>query len=407
MSLVRFVHTADLHLDRPLNGMSEANSQVAAAVLDATFDTFQRIIDFTIAQEADALLIAGDVYDGAERSLRAQLRFIEGLEQLDRAGIRSFICHGAADPLDDWTSRLRYPPLAHRFSPEVQAVPLGSGVEVIGVSQPHRASGPDIIRSFSDVGGEGVAIGLLHVDAATSFEPFVDSGIDYLALGHSHARRVVQERGPAIVYPGCPQGFQPDQTGPHGVYLVDIEERDNFSLQFQALDAIRRATIQVDESDFDTEAALFELLSDRINRQLEEAAGRPVIYQIVFSDAGQLDAILSDRRGLVAMIARLNDEFGERQVFAWGNRALVKPDALVDRDRRGQAGDVVAALMRLSDEIQRRPDARDRIRAELFPMLEDKHFAPYRDAAGISSEELVEVVADAEAWTLAALGARP
>ena len=407
MSPVRFVHTADLHLDRPLGGMSEANRQVADAVLDATFDTYQRIIDFTIEQQADALLIAGDVYDGADRSLRAQLRFIEGLEQLDRAGIRSFICHGADDPLDDWTSRLRYPPLAHRFSPEVQAAPLGNSAEVIGVSQPHPDSFDDVIRSFSDIRGDGVTIGMLHCDATSSTASFLDSGLDYWALGHSHHRKVVQEHHPAIVYPGTPQALQPEQTGPHGVYLVEIDETGDVSLQFQPLDAIRRATIQLDVADGDTESDVFEALSDRVTRQLDEAAGRPVICQIAFNGAGLHHAALFDRRGIAAIVARLNDQFGERRAFAWCNRATIRIGAPVDRDRRGEAGDVVAALMRLSDELQRQPRARDRIRAELAPLLDDERFAPYRAVAGITDEELVETVADAEARVLAALGARP
>ena len=82
--------------------------------------------------------MAGDVYDGADRSLRAQLKFVDGLKQLDSAGIRSFICHGNHDPLDGWEARLDLPPGCVRFGPDVTAEPVF----------PDRArSGPLCIRN--------------------------------------------------------------------------------------------------------------------------------------------------------------------------------------------------------------------------------------------------------------------
>ena len=110
MPILRFVHAADLHLDSPFRGIrSEAPGHVAQTLSSATFDAYQNIINLCIQEQVDALLVAGDIYDGADRSLRAQLRFVDGLAQLDRAGIRSFICHGNHDPSMDgrpaWTYR--------------------------------------------------------------------------------------------------------------------------------------------------------------------------------------------------------------------------------------------------------------------------------------------------------------
>ena len=76
------------------------------ALYSATFDSYRNIIDLCISEGVDALLVAGDIYDGADRSLRAQRAFIDGLRSLDAAGIRSFVCHGNHDPLDGWEARL-------------------------------------------------------------------------------------------------------------------------------------------------------------------------------------------------------------------------------------------------------------------------------------------------------------
>ena len=110
MTLLRFVHAADLHLDSPFKGLRDAAPEgIAGEISNATFRTYDNIIDLCIRERVDALLVAGDVYDGAERSLRAQRKFIEGLERLEEQGIRSFVCHGNHDPLDGWEARLAYP----------------------------------------------------------------------------------------------------------------------------------------------------------------------------------------------------------------------------------------------------------------------------------------------------------
>ena len=125
MPKLRFVHAADLHLDSPFRGIrAQAPENVAQTLHRATFDAFENIINLCVREQVDALLVAGDVYDGADRSLRAQLKFVDGLKQLDSAGIRSFICHGNHDPLDGWEARLDLPPGCVRFGPDVTAEPV-------------------------------------------------------------------------------------------------------------------------------------------------------------------------------------------------------------------------------------------------------------------------------------------
>ena len=128
-----------LHLDSPFVGIQNvAPDNVASALRDATFSAYENIIGLCIEEQVDALLVAGDVYDSADRSLRAQFRFVEGLRRLEEAGIRSFICHGNHDPLDGWEARLDYPKSSTRFLKDAQAVPIfkedpGRGV-VHGIS---------------------------------------------------------------------------------------------------------------------------------------------------------------------------------------------------------------------------------------------------------------------------------
>ncbi len=92
MSSLRFIHAADLHLDSPFTGIKSTNENISRHLCDATFNAYKNIIDLCLVEKVDALLLAGDLYDGADRSLRAQLALVDGLNRLDEAGIRSFVC---------------------------------------------------------------------------------------------------------------------------------------------------------------------------------------------------------------------------------------------------------------------------------------------------------------------------
>ena len=71
-----FIHAADLHIDSPFQGVTDTGSaptELAEALYSSTFQAFDRLIETALEREADFLVIAGDVYDGKDRSLRAQL----------------------------------------------------------------------------------------------------------------------------------------------------------------------------------------------------------------------------------------------------------------------------------------------------------------------------------------------
>ena len=122
-----FIHTADLHLDSPFKGISEVNEEISLELTEATFKAFNKIIDLCIEKQVDFLLIAGDIYDGADRSLRAQLRFRDGLKRLSDTGITAYIVHGNHDPLNGWSANLDWPKNVHIFK--------GKSVEKVSVEK--------------------------------------------------------------------------------------------------------------------------------------------------------------------------------------------------------------------------------------------------------------------------------
>ena len=100
MGTVKFVHCADLHLDTPFRGLSDVAPDVGRALNEATFQSWTNIVDLAIREGVDFVVIAGDVYDSSDRSLRAQFRFRDGLKRLSDHGIPSFVAFGNHDPAE-------------------------------------------------------------------------------------------------------------------------------------------------------------------------------------------------------------------------------------------------------------------------------------------------------------------
>ena len=188
MSRFSFLHAADLHLDTPFEGLGAAHPQVAAALRDASLQAWDRLVQEAVRRRVAFVLLAGDLYDGPERGLRAQLRFRRGLHRLAEAGVEVFVVHGNHDPLEEGWSALRdLPPGVHVFGPgDPEAVPVVRGGRRIalvhGVSYATRAERANLARRFVRAPGEGLQIGLLHahVEGQAGHDPYAPCSLDDL-----------------------------------------------------------------------------------------------------------------------------------------------------------------------------------------------------------------------------------
>ncbi len=232
----RFVHTADLHLDSPLRSLALKNPELAELVRGATRTALARIVDLCLAGNVDALLIAGDLYDGSQTSMNTALYLSSELRRLEAAGIGVFLIRGNHDSQSAMTRELTFPANVHVFAGRAKPVlakTLGDGREVhihgISFATPHA---PDsLLPSFQPPVADAVNIGMLHTSLAgtpghdpyapTSVAELARHGFDYWALGHVHMRQVHSE-SPLIVMPGMPQGRDINEAGPKTVTLVTV-----------------------------------------------------------------------------------------------------------------------------------------------------------------------------------------
>jgi DNA repair protein SbcD/Mre11 len=418
MPRLRFVHAADLHLDSPFRGIRDlAPQQVAETLYRATFDAYEKIIDLCIQERVDALLVAGDIFDGADRSLRAQLRFVDGLNRLESAGIRSFICHGNHDPLNGWEARLTLPSGCHRFGREVEGAPVFNDEPeralVYGISYPQREVRENLALNFNNIQPGGFTIGLLHANVDSnpnhdSYSPctmndLMRPPIDYWALGHVHNHQVLRRDRPAIVYPGNPQGRHPNETGARGVYLVEVTDSGEITLEFKAVDVVRWELLEVDISNLESEQELLDAIGQKVAACGDAAEGRPVVFRLALAGRSALHQSLVRPRAVPDILERINAICTNQDPWFWCERIQLTTALPFDREQILLREDFVGDLSRLCAELPNNAKALAELQQRLGELYHHHQARQYLRDCLPSDAELLKLIAAAEDECLTAL----
>jgi len=251
---VRVLHAADLHLDSPFQGLSDA---LAARRRQEQRSLLARLAETAVTEKADLVLLAGDLLD-SDRAFPETLRALE--ETLGKLPVPVFIAPGNHDYYDRRGpyARLRLPENVHVFrSPTLQCVELPElDVRVWGAAFTEPRA-ENLLAGFHAPRREtGLELLLLHADAENPASPYcpvtgsdlAQSGADYAALGHIHRFSGLKKAGGTFyAWPGCAQGRGFDETGEKGVILAELD-RGSCALRFLPLPGRRYERLTVDLS---------------------------------------------------------------------------------------------------------------------------------------------------------------
>lgn len=234
----RFVHAADIHLDSPLRSLALRDPDIAELIGNATRRAFVNMVDLCLNEQVDALLLAGDLYDGDQTSMKTARYLASEIRRLHEAGIQVFVIRGNHDALSRITKELTFPDTVKVFGGRAEAISVkrpGSqlSVAVHGLSFARPQAPESLLPRFHPPLQGAVNIGLMHTSmaGATDHDPYAPcaladldaSGFDYWALGHIHKRSVSQGRC-TVVMPGIPQGRDIGESGAKSVTLVTVAD---------------------------------------------------------------------------------------------------------------------------------------------------------------------------------------
>lgn len=367
MRALRFAHLADLHLDTPFRGLSAVHPELARELRDASLSAWDDAVDQCIVEQVDFVVIAGDVYDDEVAGVRAQLRFVHGLERLAWSGIPSFVVHGNHDPAGGrWPAVSNWPEGVTVFGHEaVRTAPVMRHGETIalvhGVSYRQRHEEANLALGFARAPDDVFQLGLLHANvgdvpghgryAPCTLHDLVRAGLDYWALGHVHDRRVLNAADPVVAYPGNLQARHPNEKGAKGFLVVDVEPGAAPRSSFLPSDRWRFYEVVVDMGAeagrrIDSVAALQAELHRHALAHVQEADGRGAIVRGSVTGASSLHDAFSRTGAGEGLLAALRDSAPER---VWWERLRIASRPEFDRAERVRAGDFLADLLLRSE----------------------------------------------------------
>lgn len=387
MEPFKFVHTADLHLDTPFSGMAEVNREIAARLRDATLQAFDNIVALCLQHEAAFLLVAGDIYDAKDRSLRAQLRFRDGLSRLSQAGVSTFVVHGNHDPLNSRIATIQWPKKVHVFGGDgVSSVPVHRGDEVIaeiyGISYATEATKENLVTDFHKQPGAPLTIGLLHCSvgqntrhepyAPCSMEDLVNAGMDYWALGHFHAHGVLSNERPTAVYSGNPQGRHPGELGPRGCYLVEVSADGRCTPQFVPVDAVRWSSETIDIENLDDDEAVIVAVRDVCTSVREKCEGRPSVCRITLTGRGPAHHSVDQPGFLEDLTETIRETECRLDPFVWVERIEARTGAPLDIESLRMGQDFVGEFLRMAADSRERPEFASQIGKQISKLYDSR-----------------------------------
>lgn len=402
--MIKLLHTADLHLDSPLASLALRDEGLRDRVENATRAALGNIVQIAIDEAVAAVLIAGDLYDGSQRSMKTAAYLRAALVRLGEAGIRVFVIRGNHDAESTITRDIEWPDNVHVFDGHGGHVMLTDQIAIHGVSFRERVAPDSLVPKYRPVAG-AVNIALLHssVAGAAGHDPYapctlgdlVAAGFEYWALGHIH-KRIVYATAPHIVMPGMPQGRDMGEDGPKSATLITVSEAGiKIAERATAVLTFERGCLDV------SDCADLGAVQDAISRWVRGQSGA-VDRVLRLTLAGQTPLNWHIRRD-ADLLRSVAEDAAATAGDLWIDRleiATTQPDETAEA---GGAGEEMAAFL---TELAAAPSLPDEALAVLRELITDLP-ADLRDHWGADEATQAaaasDLVARARDWAIAQL----
>ena len=351
---LKILHTADWHLGRSFPFFTEEDQP---KLTRARIEAVDKILGLAERHAVNAVLCAGDLFHEpvpSETWWRELLWLFKRRQWTDRP---MFLLPGNHDPLwhnsvwaEDHPLRRGLPPWVHVVDRDDYEFALSEEAVLYAVPCRSQAGADDPTSSIPrrDAGDQRIRIGLVHgqtfdlVGHQTNFPISLDAteqrGLNYLAIGDTHAFREFPPKAAPMVYPGAPEAttFGEVDTGfvavvffpRHGRPPIVLKElvarwhwREESCTSMEQLEALRHQDLKecVLRLTLDMEVAISERA--RVDDILLELKGNEAVcgkvgvlhvdatgLQVNVRDTSDFDGPLPDV--IRSVVARLQEQAG-------------------------------------------------------------------------------------------------
>ena len=239
--------------------------RVRARLLEAGREAFTRLIDLALECQADALLIAGDLFDNDWLTLATERVLVDELTRATSAGLTVVYATGNHDP-----GRANYRAMGielagkERFhlvgSRQPRQIAIERDGEVVGwvVAAGHQTprEDRDLAAAFPPAPGPEPAVALLHAQvvsaaAAEQHDQLCPCRagkpgpqLRLLGAGPHPPPPAVMRADPPVHYPGNVQGRHFGEEGAKGALVVELDRGAAPEIEFEALAPVRWETLE-------------------------------------------------------------------------------------------------------------------------------------------------------------------
>ncbi|WP_158737584.1 DNA repair exonuclease [Alteribacillus sp. YIM 98480] len=276
MEALRFIHAADLHLGSPMPSAAGASSLLKNQLEDSIYTAVHKMVEDAIQLQVDFVILAGDLFDQENRSIKSQLFLKQKLELLQPYDITVYILFGNHDPMDKKYAPIGWPDHVEVFSTEPETKTYFKNnrpaAHLYGCSYSERSLKTNIAKTYEKKEGVPFHIGVVHgqeknMTGSAHYAPFSlkdleEKNMDYWALGHIHTRQYLR---PHICYPGNIQARHRKEQGEKGYLLVELE-KETIDVSFQAVSTVVFEKVDVMIDGHET----FDSLSNTLLSQIKE-----------------------------------------------------------------------------------------------------------------------------------------
>jgi DNA repair exonuclease SbcCD nuclease subunit len=255
---MKILHCADIHLDSVME--SNLSPEQAKERKRELLLGFADMVRYGAEHDARAVLIAGDLFDGASCAKRTRAYVLDLMRQHPQMDFYYLSGNHDEGEVGFTDTKTPLPENLHTFGQDWQEYRIDN-VSIFGCTDPagketYDALSPDPAR---------VNIAVLHgqvyesdtrYDAGINLRALQHKNLDYAALGHIHSYRIesLDARG-VWCYAGCPEGRGFDECGNKGFVMLDVDDEGKIGTQFVSLSRRKCHVFAVDVS------ACYSLLS--------------------------------------------------------------------------------------------------------------------------------------------------
>lgn len=319
---MKIVHTSDIHLDSPLT--SRLSPEKARARRRELLDGFSRLVERAEQLGAEAMIIAGDLFDSERASKRAM---DTALEVISKSPLSFFYLSGNHEGTLLCSDNRDLPKNLYLFAEEWTYYKLGDTV-IAGRTKCSAGmfdslsldpSDKNILVLHGELRDRSSSDGIGIRDAA-------DRGIDYMALGHYHSYRSqkIFGRGTAV-YCGTPEGRGFDECGECGFVLIDTDSIGEH--RFIPFAKRRVLLVPIDVSGFESLSELKEAIESAVG-----ASKRDDILRIELVGQRRLELWIDEQ----ALEERFKNRFYHFEIKNSTRLMIRKEDHLYDKSLRGE-----------------------------------------------------------------------